>query len=97
MPTLLEGQALTVWLELTEKEQSSHINARMKIKQAMMPMEFISLSKFQGRKLWPGEALSVFVHNMKKLLERAMLNLDMAAWNQLLLNQFLSGIPDSIN
>ena len=97
MPTLLEGEALAVWLELTEEEQSSYSNARTKIKQAMMPMEFISLSEFQCRKLRPGEALSVFRHDMKKQLEQAMPNFDMAARNQLLLHQFLSGMPDSIS
>ena len=97
MPTLLEGEALAVWLELTEEEQSSYSNARTKIKQAMMPMEFISLSEFQCRKLRPGEALSVFIHDMKKQLEQAMPNFDMAARNQLLLHQFLSGMPDSIS
>ena len=34
-------------------------------------MQFISPSEFHNR-LWPGETLSVLVHDMKKLLEQAM-------------------------
>ena len=63
---------------------------------AMMPMEFVSLDDFHRRKLRPGEALSVFVHAMKKLLEQAMPSLDKLARDQLLLHQFLPGLPDKV-
>ena len=63
----------------------------------MMPMEFVSLDDFHRHKLRPGEALSVSVHAMKKLLEQAMPSLDKPACDQLLLHQFLAGLPDNIS
>ena len=57
-----------------------------------MPTPFVMLDEFHQRKLLQGEALSVFVHDLKKLLGQAMSNLDAAARDQLLLHQFLAGI-----
>lgn len=97
LPTLLEGEAFAVWLELSEEQQGSYEDAMKEIKRRMMPMEFVSLEEFHRRKLRPGEALSVFVHDMKKLLEQAMPNLEGTARDQLLLHQFLAGIPDTVS
>ena len=80
LPTLLEGEALAIWLELSEEEQSDYKSAKEKLTSKMMPMVFVSLDEFHRRKLQPREALSVFVHDMKKLLEQAMPNLD--AWSR---------------
>ena len=44
-----------------------------------------------------GEALSVFVHDLKKLFEQAMPGLDKPAQDQLLLHQFLVGVPDAVS
>ena len=93
LPTLLEGEALTIWLQLSEEEQSSYDDAQKKIVEAMMPMGFISLNDFHRRKLRPGEAISVFVHNLKKLLGHAMPDLN----HDQLLHQFLARIPDVIS
>ena len=97
LPTLLEGEALAIWLELSEEEQGSYEEARKQIQGKMMPMEFVSLEEFHRRKLRPDEALSVFVHNLKKLLEQAMPGLEATARDQFLLHQFLSGIPNSVS
>ena len=59
----------------------------------MTPMGFVSLDIFHGHKLRPGETLSVFVHELKKLLDQAMPSLDVDACDQLVLHQFLGGIP----
>ena len=75
LPTLLEGEALAIWMELSEEEQSNCGVAEKKIVETMIPMAFVSLDEFHHRKLRPGEALSVFVHDMKKLLDQAMLGL----------------------
>ena len=77
--TILEGKALTVWLELTREQQDDYAVAKKEIQSAMMAMGFISLNEFHRRKLRPGEAISVFVHDLKKLLEMALLSLDKAA------------------
>ena len=97
MPTLLEGEALAMWLELSEEEQDDYASVKEALVKAMMPMEFVSLDDFHRRKLRPGEALSVFVHAMKKLLEQAMPSLDKSARDQLLLHQFLAGLPDNVS
>ena len=97
LPTLLEGEALAIWLELSEEQQGSYEASMKEIKRRMMPMEFVSLEEFHHRKLRPGEALSMFVHDMKKLLEQAMPQLEATARDQLLLHQFMAGIPDTVS
>ena len=62
-----------------------------------MLMEFVSLDEFHRRKLRPGEAVSIFVHNLKKLLEQSMPGLEEAVREKLVLHQFLAGLPDNIS
>lgn len=50
-------------------------------------MEFGSLDQFHRRKLRPSKALSVFVHDLKTLLEQAMPGLEETAHDQLLLHR----------
>ena len=57
----------------------------------------MSLDGFHKRRLYPSEPISVYVHEMKKLLRQAMPELVGGPRNQLLLHQFLSGIPEDIN
>jgi hypothetical protein len=54
----------------------------------------VSLNEFHRRKLWPGEALSIFVHDLKKLLEQSMPGLDKAVREKLIL---LAGLPDTMS
>ena len=82
LPTLLEGEALAIWLELGEREHSDYGTARSRILEAMTPMGFVSLDAFHSHKLRPGEALSVFVHELN---------------DRLLLHQFLGGIPTAVS
>ena len=58
-----------------------------------MPMQFVSLADFHKRMLLPGELLSMYVHQLKQLLNQAMPDIPAAAKEQLLLHQFLSGLP----
>lgn len=97
LPTLLEGEALAIWLELSEEQQGDYAAAKKEICTAMTPMEFVSLDGFHRRKLRPGEAISVFVHDLKKLLEQAMPGLEKPARDILLLHQFLAGIPENVS
>ena len=97
LPTLLEGEALAVWLELSEEQQADYTTAKEAICEAMMPMEFVSLDEFHRRKLRPGEAVPIFVHELKKLLEQSMPGLDKPAKEKLILHQFLAGLPDSVS
>ena len=97
LPTLLEGEALAIWLELSEEEQKDYATAEEKIVNTIAPIEFVSLDEFHSCKLQPSESLSVFVHRLKKLLDRAMPGLETSAREQLLLHQFLAGVPESIS
>ena len=96
LPTLLEGEALATWLDLSEVERGNFETAKKTITGKLMPAPFVTLDEFHRRKLLLGEALSVFVHDLKKLLGQAMSNLDAEARDQLLLHQFLAGIPPVI-
>lgn len=97
LPTLLEGEALAIWLELSEEQQGDYKTAKEKLKCKMMPMGFASLEEFHRRKLHPGEPLPLFVYELKKLLEQAMPDVDATARNQLLLHQFLAGLPTTVS
>lgn len=73
---LLEGEAIAIWLELSEEQQSDYNIARKEITTIMIPTEFVSLDHFHKRKVLAGEPLSVFVHEIKKLLDQAMPTLE---------------------
>lgn len=97
LPTLLEGEALAVWLDLNEDEKTTYDTAKKRLIEALMPMGFTVLDKFQTRRLQPGEALSVFCHDLRKLLEQAMPGIDSKTSDQLLLHQFVAGLPISVS
>ena len=90
LPTLLEGEALALWLELSDEDQADYAKAKKAITEKMCPASFVSLDEFHLRKMHPGESLSLFVHELKKLLNQAMPTLEKNARDQLLLHQFLS-------
>ena len=52
LPTLLEGEALAIWLELSD-EQKDYKRAKKGIIDKIMPMAFTSLVEFHQRKLHP--------------------------------------------
>ena len=60
LPTLLEGEAIAVWLELSEEEQAEYKTVKKLLCKRLMPMEFISLDDLHKRKYRQGESLSVF-------------------------------------
>ena len=96
-PTLLEGEALAAWLELSEEEQGQYTVAKEKIAEKLTPMAFSSLEEFHKRKLLPGEGLNVYVQSLKKMLQQAMPGLTKESRDQLILHQFISGLPSSIS
>ena len=51
LPTLLEGEALAVWLQLTNAQQEDYAEAKKAMEKATMPMNFVSLDDFYHRKL----------------------------------------------
>ena len=97
LPTLLEGEALAVWLELTTGQQEDYAETKKAMEKAIIPMNFFSLDEFHRRKLRPGEAISLYVHELRKLLTHALLDLEQAAREPFLLHQFLEGISEAIS
>ena len=57
LPTLLEGEPLSIWLEATEKEQAEFRTMKEKIITKMVPIAFLSLQEFNNRKMLLGEAV----------------------------------------
>lgn len=41
LPTLLDGEALVIWLELSEEKQGSYEDTMEEIYRQMMPMEVL--------------------------------------------------------
>ena len=76
LPMLLEGEALAVWLKLTTGQQEDYAETKKAMEKAIMPMNFVSLDKFHRRKLRPGEAISLYVHELRKLLTHALPDLE---------------------
>ena len=93
---LLEGEALAVWLELSGKQQQPYATVKKELSTALMPMEFVLLDNFYQHTMLLGEALLVFVHNLKKVLEHAVTKLDAQDCGPLLLRQFVAEIPLSV-
>ena len=96
LPTLLEGEALAVWLDLAPEHKRDYITAKEKITARMAPVKFVSLEDFHARRLLPGESLSVFVHQLKQMLTQAMPTVNAETREQLLLHQFVTGLPSHV-
>ena len=94
LPTLLEGEALAVLSALTGEQQEDYAVEKKAMEEATMSMTFVLLNDFHRRKLRPGEAISLYVHNLRKLLTHALPNMEQAVKKTLLLHQFLAGIPE---
>ena len=47
--------------------------------------------------MWPGEAIALYLHDLKRLLRQAMSELAENASKPLLLHQFLSGLPGPVS
>ena len=93
LPTLLEGEALLIWLELSEDEKKDYDVVRSKLVEKMSPEAFVTLDEFHRRKLRPNESVSMFAYELKKLLQQAMPGIETTAREQLILHQFLAGLP----
>ena len=48
LPTLPEGEALAVWLELTTEQQGTYQTAKSKIVERMAPVHFVSLDELRA-------------------------------------------------
>ena len=60
LPTLLEGEALAIWLALDEDVQKEYDQVKAKMVKSLLPTEFLTLEQFHQRKLIPRENLCRF-------------------------------------
>eukprot|EP00731_Ephydatia_muelleri_P003131 Em0001g3131a len=97
LPTLLEGEALATWMELSEDEQEDYGAAKQKMIERMVPASFVSMDGFLKCRLRSGEALSLYLYELKRLLDQAMPGLDATARSPLLLHQFMEGLPTVVS
>ena len=65
LPTLLEGEPLSIWLEVTEEEQAVYETMKQKIITKMAPIAFSSLQEFHNRKMLQGETVSLYLFELK--------------------------------
>ena len=98
LPTLLEKEALAVYLELDEETRKEYQALKGTLMNSFQPPEtrFIALDEFESRKILPGESPQEFLHVLKQRLAKAIPNMDRNAREQLLLHRFLSGLPQQI-
>ena len=97
LPTLLEGEALAVWLDMSEVDQASYAAVKENLLKKLKPAEFVSLDEFHRRKLRPDETPTLFLHELKKTLQLAIPDLDDDSRKKLLRHQFLAGLPSEIS
>ena len=97
LPMLLEGEALAIWLELSTEQKADYVVAKEQLIAKMAPTEFVSLEEFQSWKLRPGEVITLYLYDLKRLLRQAMPEMEVDASKPLLLHQFLSGLPTPIS
>ena len=65
LPTLLEGEALAAWMELSEEDKEDYAKARKAIKRKLLLTTFIALEKFNRRLMLQSEMLPLFLHDLK--------------------------------
>ena len=64
LPTLLEGEALASWLELSDEQQADYKVAKEQLITKMAPNEFVSLEESHSRTMRPGEAIALYLHDL---------------------------------
>ena len=96
VPTLLEGEALAVFLKMKEEDKSNYQKVKEALENEFLPEEarFQAMKEFETRKQLPGESPHLFLFNLKRLV---MPGISEDAREQLLLHHFLDGVPVSIS
>ena len=83
-------------MDLSEDNQDYN-KAKKKIIARFVPISFVLLDDFNARRLRPEESLPVFVRSLKRLLGKAMPDVEDGTRKQLLRHQFLVGLPAAVS
>ncbi len=97
LPTLLEGEALVARVELSENVQENYDAMKQHLLTRLKTVEFVSLDRFHRRVLEPEELPTMYLYQLRKLLDQAMPNMDDTVRETLLLHQFFVGLPIPIS
>ena len=67
---------MAVWFELSTEQRADYVVAKEQLITKMAPMEFVSLEEFHSHKMRSGEAIALYLHYLKRLLQQAIPELE---------------------
>ena len=95
IPTLLEGEALMTFLEISEDDKKDYTKIKDILTKEFLPEEsrFQAMKEFESRKQLPGETPHAYLFVLKRLLSKALPTLEGAAKEDLLLPYSTANSP----
>ena len=67
--TLLKGEALAAWVELSEDVQENYDATKQHLLTRLKPAEFVSLDRFYRHVLQLEESPTMYLYQLQKLLD----------------------------
>ena len=93
LPLYLEGDALALYLELSDEDREDAAKIEEKLKEAYTDSPFIAYGKLMKMR-WNGESVDVFANEIRRLVGLAGINGDAAETVMTL--AFVNGFPEDI-
>lgn len=94
LPLFLEGDALALYLQLSDDERSKYQNIEKRLLEAFTDSPFVAFNKL-AQKRWAGEQVDVFANELKRL--GGLAGFSGTELNRLVRLTFVNGFPDSIS
>ena len=94
LPLYLEGNALSVYLQMFEKDRGDAGKIEKRLQKAFADSQVVSYSKFVAAR-WTGESVDVYANELEKLSRLAGLTGELVA--HLVKMQFVIGFPDHVS
>lgn len=94
LPLYLEGDALALYLELSDKEQGDAKEIERKLLEAFTDSEFVAFGKLT-QKRWSGEPVDVYANDLRRLAGLAGITGDNL--ERIVLLSFVNGFPDNVS
>lgn len=94
VPLFLEGDALALYLQLSEEEQSKIAIIEKKLLEAFTDGPFVAYGKLV-KKRWEGEQVDVFANEIRRL--GGLAGFEGVGLDRLVTLTFVNGFPDSIS
>lgn len=94
VPLFLEGDALALYLQLSDNERSNYQNIEKRLLEAFTDSPFVAFSKLT-QKRWGGEQVDVFANELKRL--GGLAGFSGTGLDRLVRLTFVNGFPDSIS